>query len=102
MFEVHKQHCTIGLWRWLTYFIGKDIPIVHRVVRSYTEEDKKVKAKNKKAGYVFLLRAASLLHYDTNQYLIAAFPPSLPKNYSQKETTTLPTTQNYTPEDRIS
>lgn len=31
-------------------FLGKDIPIVHRVVRSYTEEDKKSKAKNKKAG----------------------------------------------------
>ncbi|RAO64483.1 uncharacterized protein BHQ10_000495 [Talaromyces amestolkiae] len=29
---------------------GKDIPIVHRVVRSYTEEDKKLKAKNKKTG----------------------------------------------------
>lgn len=83
-------------------FIGKDIPIVHRVVRSYTEEDKKSKAKNKKAGWVILSRAMPFLQSDTNQYLLTAFLPSPPKSYSQKETTTLPTTQSYTPQDRIS
>lgn len=68
MFEVRTvilgENCYVS--QYLTDAIGKDIPIVHRVVRSYTEEDKKLKAKNKKAGYVVLLHAVSLLRQGTN------------------------------------
>lgn len=55
MFEVRTDILGKNCYgsQYLTDAIGKDIPIVHRVVRSYTEEDKKLKAKNKKAGYVF-------------------------------------------------
>lgn len=56
-FEVRNIDGIIAGAKMADGFIGKDIPIVHRVVRSYTEEDKKSKAKNKKAGCVMLSRA---------------------------------------------
>jgi signal peptidase I len=73
---------------------GKDIPIVHRVVRRFGGG----------SGYAFF-SPFLLLPFGRKPKLIIGTttdPKHLPSNSSQKETTTQQTTQNSTPEVKTS
>jgi hypothetical protein len=69
---------------------GKDIPIVHRVVRRFLP------------SRLFSFSSLAYLSEETKANTQKTDPKHLPSNSSQKETTTQQTTQNSTPEVKIS
>jgi hypothetical protein len=81
---------------------GKDIPIVHRVVRRFGGGSGYVFFFAFLSSRLFSFLSRAYLSEETKANTQKTDPKHLPSNSSQKETTTQQTTQNSTPEVKIS